>query len=227
MDLIDLSIKLNLNVNSDDLTSLADNAYELTFDAQERYLGFKDCEIHVWVEQGTVSYKTKVIIGLVTLYNVISGIDGFVGGLEKVYNYSNQAINYLSTKLVEPNPSKVIESKRSAGATEKIKKILSDLQQGKYSVDVATGKVEKLIDAEEANDHLKEQFIDLFSSAAKASYKSSDIQLYMFPQEEPLTKKPVPRKPVRRRPLSEPSLQGVEIWYDVKTGRKQIRKYRK
>ena len=228
MDIIDLSIKLNLSIPPNDLVVLAEKAYDTVYYAQDTYLKFEEPEIHIWVEQGSVSYRTKVLIGLMAFYHVVSGIDGFVGGLEKIYNYSCKTIDYVSEALIDEKPNRVIEIKKSTGFTQKIRKVLQDVHNGKCSPDDATYKVIKLLEVEDDNPATKRRFIDSFNNAAKENYRSSSTQLKMFPDEEMILRDKVHKKrTLPKAPPVEASLQGVEIWYDIKTKRKVVRSYTK
>jgi hypothetical protein len=229
MEILDLSIKLNIDVPSSDLISLAESAYDLANDAQSRYLGLDDPEIHIWVEQGSTKYRTKIYAGLIVFYNVISNIDGFVGGLEKIYDYGSKTMNYITERVIEPAPFRVMEVKRSVGLPEKIKKILRDVQQGKLSPDNATSKVMKLLEAEEADEQLKLKFLNSFMATAEVTYRSPGNQLNVFPEEEILisTKSLPPKSSHPKAPPVEASLQGVELWYNRRTGNKEVKMYTK
>lgn len=227
MELVDLSIKLDLSVSSDNLLELAEDAYKVVYEAQVRFIDVEDAEIHVWVEQGSLKYRAKIFAGLLVFYNVVSGIDGFVGGLEKAYQYSNKAINYISEKLVEPTPTKVIEFKRSAGLPEKIKKILRDVSDGRVSVEQGTNNVTKLLQREEADLNIKQRIVDSFKITAESAYHSPLTQLNLFGEEnEPVlvTKAPTRRSLPSPIPV-QASLSGIELWYDHRTGKKHIKRY--
>jgi hypothetical protein len=155
MDVVDLSVKLDLSVPAENLTKLAEDLYELVEKAQADFLGFDYPEIHVWVEQGSLSYRAKIIIGFNMLVAAVSNYGGFVDGVEKIYEHSNKAINYVNEKLIEHNSSRVVDSKRSAGLPEKIKFIMRSVQQGKLSPDEATEKVIKLLEFEEGDSQMK------------------------------------------------------------------------
>lgn len=229
MDVVDLSVKLDLNVPAENLKSLAEDVYELVDRAQANLLGFENPEIHVWVEQGSLSYKAKIIIGLNMFYAAVSGYGGFIDGVEKIYEHSNKVINYVNEKLIAPNASKVVDAKRSAGLPEKIKSILRSVQQGKLSPDEATDKVIKLLEFEEGDSQLKKRIVSSFRQSAEDEFREPDIQLKAFPDDEfKVERKAVPfRKPVSKLPPNEASLQGIELWYNRRTGTKEIRRYTK
>jgi len=229
MDIVDLSVKLDLNVPAENLKSLAEDVYELVDRAQANLLGFENPEIHVWVEQGSLNYKAKIIIGLNLFYAAVSGYGGFIDGVEKIQEHSTKVINYINEKLIAPNPSRVMDSKRSAGLPEQIKSIIRSVHQGKLSPEEATEKVTKLLEAEEGDSHVKESIVKSFWQSAKDQYREPYMQLKAFPDDE-FTVEPrtVPkRKPVPKLPPVEASLHGIELWYDRRTGAKEIRRYTK
>lgn len=229
MDIIDLSIKLNIDVPSSDLVGLAENAYDIANEAQATYLSLDNPEIHIWVEQGSTKYRTKIIAGLALLYNVVSQIDGFVGGLEKIYDYSHKAMNYMTEKVIEPTPTRVVEVKRSAGLVGKLAKIMREVQQGKLTPDNATDRVMKLLESEDATEETKLKLLSSFALAAEATYRVPGKQLEIFPETEiAVGSKPMPSKrSLPKAPPMEPSLQGVELWYNRRTGTKEIKMYTK
>ena len=195
--------------------------------AQERYLDFPDADIHVWAEQGSLSLRTKIYLGLLTVVNGISHFDGVVGGLEKIYSYSTKAMNYITTESIPQGHVNNMEVKRSAGFPEKVDKILRDVKYGKLTVEEGRRKVINLLDKEPEEQAIKDQFLHKFKLSAESIYDYPMEQLYMFPEEEST----IPTKPSRnnnglpKKAPAKATLQGVEIWFDQKTGRKRVRKY--
>lgn len=227
MDVVDLSIKLNLNVPAESLRNIAEDVYELVDTAQASFLGLENPEIHVWVEQGSLNYRTKIIAALNIMFVAVSGYGGFIDGVEKIYEHSKKVINYVNEKLIESTPSKVLESKRSAGFPEKVKLIMRSVQQGKLTPDQATEKLIKLLEAEEGDSDLKESIVVSFRQSAKAEFRTANVQLEAFPSDDfKIESKTSPvKKPTSKPPLDEASLQGVELWYNRRTGIKEIRTY--
>lgn len=229
MELLDLSVKLDLYVDSSELIVVAEQLYKIADDAQSSFIGVDDVEIHVWVEQGSISKRTKIIIGWGFFFQTVCGIDSFIGGLEKIAGYSEKVINYVTTRIIERDPTKILEVRRSSGLPGKITDILRKVQQGKCSPEDATDKVMKLIEVEDGDSHSKETFLTSFTVTAERNFRSPLIQLKMFPEEEiKASKKPSPiKRSSPETPLRELSLQGIELWYDKKLGRKEIRMYTK
>lgn len=118
LEIINLSLTLNLNVPGNRIIEIGLQSYDLAQEAKKRFFNYPDSNVHVWVEQGSINYKYKVGVGLVTLYNIVSGIDGFVGGIEKIVSYCNNAMTYITQKSIDneyPQNTKVISHQRSTG----------------------------------------------------------------------------------------------------------------
>lgn len=229
MELLDLSVKFDDNIASNELVTQAEQLLEITERASSLYKEFANVEIHVWVEQGSITKRTKWFIGLTTLLNVVSNIDSVIGGLEKICTYSEKAMAYIAQEVAKPTPYKVSSVKRSAGLPQKITEILHKVQRGKYSPEEATQCVMRLIESEDADSNSKESFFNSFRAVAEQSYRAPWVQLPLFPGMEIESEvKPDPSKKRKPKvPVKEISLQGVELWYDKKTGRREIRRYTK
>lgn len=225
MELLDLTIKLEQNVSATDLVKRAKDLYELAVRARQANDLPDDIEIHVWVEQGSLISKSKWYIALTAFVGLVNNFDSFTNGIEKIYQYSEKAMTYITQEVIESTPANATV-KRSAGLSEKITKLLYQVQQGTYTPEEASGRIMKLIEKEE-DEQAKALLISSFNSAAEASYRSPWVQLPLFPGTDIVdkgTKEPNKRK---KSTLPKPnmSLQGVELWYDKKTGRRELRKY--
>lgn len=228
MELLELSIKLDLSVSEAELVPLAERAFEIAYQAQDQYLGFTDVEIHVWVEQGSTNYRTKILAGLTALYFGIANFDGFVSGLERINDLGQKTINYITENTVKNSKSQIIRISGSIGLSEKLTKILKDIQAGKLTPEQGTNKVLKLLQIEVGSPQEKKRVFEDFQ-AAIGDVTIQGEQLEMFPEAiyviEDNPKKP--RKSLPFKNEEKPSLQGVEIWYDRKSGRREIRRYTK
>jgi hypothetical protein len=226
MDIIDLSIKLNLNVQDEELVAYAERSYEITVKAHELYLNFTEPDIYVWAEQGSLNLRNRILYPLAAVVTILGQVDGAIGGLEKLYSYSSKAMNYITQETVPSNAGRIINVKRSAGLSEQVIKILTNVKSGKLTVEAGTNKVLRLLAKEEGDASVKEEILNQFQESASENYQRPLEQLTMFPSEvmyvideKPGSKK-IPSKPPRTL-----SLQGVEIWYDHRTKKRHFRKY--
>lgn len=226
MELVDLWIKFDANVNDEELLPLAETAFNIALDAQKMFLDFPDTEIHVWVEQGTTNFKTKVIAGIVILYNGIANLDGFVNGVKMINEYSQKTINYITEQTIENNNSQVLNISGSKGTPEKLAKILTEVKSGSITVAEGTNKVLKLIEAEEGTAEEKEFIINSFKAAAEDT--TGNAQIKLFNDIEYTTNPKESSKRTRSsKPAAKASLHGIEMWYDRRTGQRHVRRYNK
>lgn len=225
MEIIDLSIKLNLNVQEEELVAYAERSYEVTFKAHELYLNFTEPDIYIWAEQGSLNLKNRILYPLAIITG-LGQVDGAIGGLEKLYSYSSKAMNYIIQETVPDKADRITNVKRSAGLPEQVLKILTNVRNGKLTVEAGTNKVLKLLAREEGDTSVKEEILHQFQKSASDNYRRPLEQLAMFPSEEiyVIDEKPGRKKIPSRLPVT-PSLQGVEIWYDHRTKKRSFRKY--
>ncbi len=225
MEIIDLSIKLNLNVQEEELIVYAERYYNVTIRAHELYLNFTEPDVYIWAEQGSLNLRNKVIYPLAAAVTILGNIDGVIGGLEKLYSYSSKAMTYITTETLPKGSQRVISVKRSGGLPEKVFRILANVRSGKLTAEAGTEKVLKLLAQEEGDASVKEEILNQFQESAYESYRRPIEQLTMFPPEEMyvIDEKPGRKKAPSRPPVT-PTLQGVEIWYDHRTKKRSFRK---
>ena len=96
IEVVDHSLKLNLNVPDNEIINLGYRSYNLAQEAKLKFYNLPEGSVHVWVEQGSVNYRTKIYYGLFTIINFVSHFDGFVGGVEKMVLYSNKAMDFIT-----------------------------------------------------------------------------------------------------------------------------------
>lgn len=226
MEIMDLSIKLNLNVQEEELITYAERYYNVTLSAHDLYLNFTEPDIYIWAEQGSLNLRNKVIYPLAAAVTILGNIDGVIGGLEKLYSYSSKAMTYITTETLPKSSQRVISVKRSAGLPEKVYKILANVRNGKLTVEAGTEKLLKLLAQEEGDASIKDAIVNQFQESAYEIYKRPLEQLTIFPSEEMyiINEKPNRRK-IPSKPPVTPILQGVEIWYDHRTKKRSFRKY--
>lgn len=227
MEIIDLSIKLDINVSDNDLVLYAEKSYDIALIAHERYLDFGEKDIHVWAEQGSLTLRTKVGLAITTFVNVMCHLDGIIGAAEKAYTYGSKAMTYITQESIEPYHGRIIDVKRSPGLAERITQITRDISKGKLTPEEGTKKLMKMLEKENADAETTEKLLNDFKLSAKAIYNSPTVQLYMFGEEEMGVIAP-PMGNSKRLPRKQPikgSLLGVEIWYDQRTGQRRLREY--
>lgn len=173
MNLVDLFIKIDLNVSPQQLNKYAEDAYELAEKAKSFFVDIQDPQIHIWVEQGSLSFKAKIAIGAATTVTFLAQFDGALSGLERLNNYSKRATSFIATQIIEHTPGRVLETKNAQGVPEKILKIFKDVERGKITAEQGTNKVIKLFDSEK-DSIAKEAIINSIRLTADKSYKHPD-----------------------------------------------------
>lgn len=230
LELIDLSFKINANISKEGLLDVGMRSFDIANEAQAKFLDFQDTSIHVWIEQGSISFKYKILAGIIVIYNAVSGLDGFVGGLEKIVGYSGKAINYItqeSVKIKDKNPSDIISYKPTAGFLGDVSSIMKKVRNGQTTPEQATDQVKRLLEKEVEHPDLTNEFINKFYDTSTLIYKTPNEQLDLFPYKkyntEKLDKSKFNKKPTS--PILKPQQEGIEIWQDLKSKETMVRTY--
>lgn len=228
MEIIDVTVKLDLDVEDDALVKYADQSYHIALKAVQIYLDVPDPAIHVWAEQGSLNLKTKVWIPLMAISTSLAQIDGIVGGIEKVYTYSKKAMTYIAQETSAYTEAEVLSIKKSGGLPQKITEVLSKVKAGRLTVDSGTEKILILLENEDGDAQFKDDILRQFRDVAEIAYNPHPEKSVIFrPRNNYSMKDTQSRREVPvKRPVT-PSLQGVEIWYDPKTGQRTLKRYQK
>jgi hypothetical protein len=224
LPLFSTNVTLNFDVKGQEqLATLADQVFELVMEAKAEFVSSFETQSHVWLEEGSLRIRSKILIAGTSLYLGIVHVGSFIDGIEAIAALSKQAAEYIAKRVPQITSfrdTKVISSRVNAGVTDRLKHILQSVRDGELSPEDAEQRIFRIF------ERSGEIMPPIFRQDLRRSI--SEIPVKGWPQEQQTMniKLPAISAPshllgdLPHRQPRKPSIR-VEVWEDSEEGRKR------